>query len=187
MRAYIPGGRFDTEFEGNEILNAVSSDLTNPVGTIIQWYVFEPPLVNSTTGAFITSTTVTDVDSVYDVGSYKADGTGGRKWRDPVNVPVIRAVLKQGQAQMNERGFYAPDVLHLTLDKENLLRLIPNVLDFPDPLDRDRIVWKGQVYRPYLSQPQGIIVDRYLLLSFDCLQVMPEEMINDPQFLAYAR
>ena len=186
-RPYTPGGRFDAEFETNEILRAIAADLTNPVGTKIQWYVYLPPTVNSTTGQWVTSTTVTDVDPVYDVGSYKTDTTGGRKWRDPVTLDTIRAVLRQGQAQMNERGLYAPDMLHLTIDKEYLLNQIPDLLDDPDPRDRDRVVWKGQVYRPYLSQPEGIIAERFTLLTFDCLQVMGEEMINDPQFQQYAR
>ena len=186
-RPYTPGGRFDSEFETNEILRAITADLTNPVGTSVLWYVYLPPTVSSTTGQWVTSTTVTDVDPVYDVGSYKTNGLGGRKWRDPVKVDVIRAVLSQGQAQMNERGLYAPDTLHLTIDKEFLMATVPEVLDDPDPRDRDRIVWKGEVFRPYLSQPQGIIAERYTLISFDCLQVMPEEMINDPQFQAYAK
>lgn len=186
MRAYTPGGRFDSEFETNEILSGIEADLTNPVGTSVLWYVYKPP-VQDANGQWITSTTVTDVDPVYDVGSYKTNTTGGRKWRDPVRIKAIRAVLKQGQAQLNERGLYAPDVLHAVFDKEYLLRQIPDLLEFPDPLDRDRLVWKGQVYRPYLSQPQGIVLERYTLLSFDCQQVMPEEMINDPQFQDYAR
>lgn len=187
MKAYTPGGRFDAEFETDEILSGIFADLTNPVGTTVLWYVFEPPTINATTGQWVTSTTVTDVDPVYDVGSYKTNGTGGRKWRDPVKIKAIRAVLKQGQAQLNQRGLYAPDVLHAVFDKEYLLRQIPDLFDFPDPLDRDRVVWKGQVYRPYLSQPEGIIAERYTLIGFDCQQVMPEEMINDPQFQAYAK
>jgi hypothetical protein len=178
MRSYTPGGRFDAEFETNDILSAIASDLTNPVGTVAQWYVWKP---HSNSDA-----STTQIDSVYDVGSYTVDGSGGRKWRDGVEVPVIRAVIKQGTAELNERGLYAPDVLHLTLDRDELMRHIPDVLDDPDPLDRDRVVWKGQVYRPYLSQEQGIIAERFTIISFDCQQVMPEEMVNDPQFQQYS-
>jgi hypothetical protein len=181
MRSYTPGGRFDTEFETNDIHNAISADLTNPVGTKVLWYVW---VAASDTTVATSGRTV--VDPVYDVGSFTTNGSGGRKWREPVEVPVVKAVITQGQAQFNQRGLYAPDKVHLTLDRDELMRYIPDVLDDPDPLDRDRIVWKGQVYRPYLSQEKGIIAERFTIISFDCLQVMPEEMINDPQFLTYA-
>ena len=133
-RPYTPGGRFDAEFETNEILSAIAADLTNPVGTKVQWYVFIP----YSDTAEILGTPHTKIDPVYDVGSYTIDGSGGRKWRDSVEVPVIGAVIKQGQAQLNQRGLYAPDVLHLTMDRDELMRHIPDVLDDPDPLDRDR-------------------------------------------------
>lgn len=182
MRAYTPGGRFDAEFETNEILSAIASDLTDPAGTTVLWYVWVA--ANDVT---VATSGRTVVDPVYDVGSYTVDGSGGRKWRDPVEVPTIRAVLGYGTAQLAERGFYAPDKLHLTIDREELMRHIPDVLDDPDPLNRDRVLWKGQVYRPYLSQQRGIIRERFTLLTFDCVQVMPEEMVNDPQFQSYAK
>lgn len=182
MKAFIPGGRFDPEFETNEIHTAIAADLTNPVGTSILWYVYVSP-----TDTSVATSGRTVVDPVYDVGSYTTNGSGGRKWRDPVQVPVVKALLKQGRAYFNMRGFYAPDTLHLTLDRDQLMQYIPDVLDNPDPLDRDRVIYKGQVYRPFLSQQQGIIKERYVLISFDCQQVMPEEMQNDPQFQSYAQ
>jgi hypothetical protein len=39
-RPYTPSGRFDTEFEIEEIHDAITKDLTNPVGTTVQWYVW---------------------------------------------------------------------------------------------------------------------------------------------------
>lgn len=187
-RPYTPGGRFDAEFETNEILSAISKDLTTPVGTTVLWYVWVAS--NDTTVATAGRTVV---DPVYDVGGtltapyIPSTNSGGRRWRSPVEVPVIRAVIKQGQSQLSERGFYNADQLHVTLDRDELMRHIPDILDEPDPLNRDRIVWKGAVYKPYWSQEQGIVAERFTLISFDCQQVMPEEMVNDPQFQAYAK
>ena len=181
MKAYTPGGKFDADFETDDILAGVTSDLTNPIGTSVLWYVWvaandpEQP------------TGQTEIDPVYDVGLFTEDGSGGRRWRDPVDVPVIKARITQGTAQLNQRGLYAPDRLRLTLDRDELMRHIPDVLDNPDPLDRDRIVWKGQVYRPFLSQEQGLIKERFTQISFDCMQVMPEEMVNDTQFQDFAQ
>ena len=187
MKAYIPGGRFDAEFETNDIVSGITSDLRNPVGTHGLWYVWVAP--DDTTVATAGRSVV---DPVYDVGLYDpapyvpGETHGGRKWRTPVEVPIVRAVISQGKSQLSDRGFYNADMLHLTFNREELMALIPDILDNPDPLDRDRIVWKGQVYRPFLSQEQGIILERYVLVTFDCIQVMPEEMVNDPQFQAYA-
>jgi hypothetical protein len=242
-RAYTPSGRFDTDFETNEIHDAITKDLTNPVGTTVQWFVWNSLAFNvdpiydvgsnyltSTTGASINTTmsgtvgtTAITVVSTAGVtvdmavnGSGIAKGTlvksisgttitltlpnvnniaaatavnftsDGRQWKTPVDVPAIRAVVKQSQTNLIEEGFYNADRLHLTIDKEILSSLIPGVLDDPDPLNRDRIVWKGQVYRPLMNQLLGIISERFAIISFECQQIMPEELVNDPQFQAYA-
>jgi hypothetical protein len=168
-RPYTPSGRFDTDFETNEIHDAITKDLTNPVGTTVMWYVWD--------------SAATHVDPIYDVGA--SDGVG-RQWKTPVDVPTIRAVVKQSQTNLIEEGFYNADRLHLTIDKEILSSLIPGVLNDPDPLNRDRIVWKNQVYRPLQNQLLGIISERFAIISFECQQIMPEELVNDPQFQAYA-
>lgn len=170
MKAYTPGGRFDTDFEIGDIHKGISSDLQKPVGTYALWYVWD---ANATT-----------IDPIYDVGSY--DG-GGRRWREPVKIPVIRAIVAQGSSMVIGRGFYNADRLHLTIDHDMLYDLIPDLMDDPDPLNRDRIVWKSEVFRPYNVQQQAIVGERYTLLTFDCQQIMAEEMVNDPQFQQYAK
>jgi len=250
-RPYTPSGRFDTEFETEEIHDAITKDLTNPVGTTVQWYVWNG--------------TATNVDPIYDVGSnYITSTTGvnrnttassavgtsvvtvtsssgilvgmsvsavgvpsgalvkaisgtsirltantihalpagtainftndGRQWKAPVKVPVIKAVLEQGQTSLVQQGFYNSDRIHFVIDHDVLVDTIPEMLykldptdsENPDPLNRDRIVWKNQVYRPLRSNYSGIISERFTLLVFDCQQIMPEELVNDPQFQAYA-
>ena len=42
------------------------------------------------------------------------------------------------------------------------------------------------LHRPFSIQERGIISDRFTILSVDCIQLMPDEMVNDPQFQAYA-
>ena len=169
MRAYTPGGRFDTDFEIKDIHKGITAELTNPVGTTALWYVWDAA--------------ASHVDPIYDVG--KNDGVG-RQWQSPVVVPIVRAIVAQGSAMVIGRGFYNADRMHLTVDHDVLMSLIPDLLNDPDPLNRDRIVWKGEVFRPYNVQQQGIVSERYTLLTFDCQQVMPEEMVNDPQFQNYA-
>jgi hypothetical protein len=250
-RPYTPGGRFDTDFETEQIHDAITKDLTNPVGTTAQWFVWNGASTNvdpiydvgsnyltSTTGTQVTTTmsgvvgtnviTVASNTSIAAgmavIGSGIADGalvrsvagttvtltlnnignisagtsvnftSDGRQWKTPVKVPIIRAVLQQGQTNLVQQGFYNADKIHFTIDHDILIDLIPEMLykldplnsENPDPLNRDRIVWKDQVYRPLRSNYSGIISERFTLLVFDCQQIMPEELVNDPQFQAYA-
>jgi hypothetical protein len=168
-RAFTPGGRFSSDWETNEITDAISKDLTEPVGSEILWHQFDAA--------------ATHVDPIYDVG---ADDGVGRRWKSPVVVPTVRVVIKQGTVEHSHEGFYNADNIHITISKDVLASLIPGILDSPDPLNRDRIIWKGQVYRPLLSQLRGIVLERFTVVSLDCRQIMPEEMVNDSQFQAYA-
>jgi len=242
-RPYTPSGRFDTDFEINQIHDAISKDLTNPVGSFVQWYVWNAASTNvdpiydvgsnyitSTNGASVTTTmtgavgssTITVVSTagvavgMAVVGNGIATGTlvrsisgsvislslnttktissgtsvnftnNGRKWKNPVKVPVIKALIKHGTVEHSHEGFYNADSVHFTIDKEELNKQVPDFLNNPDPINRDRIVWQGQVYRPLLSQFRGIVAEEFTLVSLDCRQIMPEEMVNDPQFQAYA-
>lgn len=250
-RPYTPSGRFDTEFETEEIHDAITKDLTNPVGSSVQWFVWNgtdtnvDPIydvgsnyITSTTGvsknttvSSAVGTTVVTVVSTTGVTvgmAVVADGvpsgalvksisgtavrltanttktipagtainftSNGRKWKPPVTVPVIKAVLGQGSTNLVQQGFYNADTITLVIDHDILLDTIPEMQgklnplndEDPDPLNRDRIVWKNQVYRPLQNNFAGIIAERFTLLTFQCQQVMPEELVNDPQFQKYA-
>jgi hypothetical protein len=172
MRAHKPGGRFDADFETTAILKGVDTDLKHPVGTNADWWVFD---VDNTA-----------LDPIYDVGQDITSSVGGKVWTGPFSVPVVRAVIKQGEAKTSAVGFYNSDTLHLTFNIEDVQKFAPNIIIRPDINNRDRVVWRGQVYRPYAIQERGIVADRFTILSVECIQLMPEEMVNDPQFQAYA-
>ena len=172
MRSYSPGGRFDADFETDELLIGVDTDLKNPVGTSALWYIYDP--IN------------TVLDPIYDVGQDITGGVGGKAWTGPFTIPVVRAVIDQGEARTSAAGFYNADTLHLTFNIEDVQKYAPNIIIRPDINNRDRIVWRGQVYRPFSIQERGIIAERFTILSVDCIQVMPEEMVNDAQFFTSA-
>jgi hypothetical protein len=171
MKAYNPGGRFDADFEQKDIFVGIDSDLKSPVGTHALWYIYDP--------------TDTVLDPIYDTG-YVPSVHGGREWRGPFQIAVVRAVIKQGTSKVSEAGFYNADQLHLTLNANDINAIAPGVMDNPDYQDRSRIIWKGEVWRPFDAQQVGIIGENFTLLSVDCQQVMPDEMVNDPQFQQYA-
>lgn len=172
MRGHTPGGRFDADFETTDLLKGVDHDLKYPVGTKALWYVWNPA--------------ATVVDPIYDTGQDITNNLGGKRWLGPYELPVVRAVITQGQAKTSAVGYYNADELHLTLNIEDVEKIAPGVIANPDRQNRGRLIWKNQVYRPYAVQERGIVAERFTLLVVDCIQVMPEEMVNDPQFLAYA-
>ena len=170
MRAHKPGGRFDADFETDSILIGFNEDYQRPTGTQALWYVYDP--ASST------------VDPIYDTAG--TDPGVGRYWKGPYVLPVLRAVITQGPVPNSERGFYGGDYLHLTLHGEDLNTIAPGVLGNPDVQNRGRLIWQGQVYRPFKVQQKGSVADRFTLVVVDCIQIMPEEAVNDTQFLAYA-
>lgn len=147
-------------------------DLKKPVGSSVLWFLFDD--------------TNTFIDPIYDVGGdFPVDPTKGRKWEGPYKIPVVKAVISQGGTKISQAGFYNADTLHLTLNSKDIEALVPGVMTNPDDQARSRIIWKNQVYRPYNVQQRGIISEGFVLLTVECQQVMPEEMVNDPQFLSY--
>jgi len=170
-RACSPGGRFSTDFETQAISSAITMDLRNPVGTIAQWWLF--------------NSTLTSVDPIYDTGDSLPTFTGGKIWDGPYMVPVVRAVITQGQAKTSQMGFYNSDFLHLTMNAADMEKLVPGIMNSPDDTGRHRVVWKGEVWRPYQAQQKGVVAEGFTLLALDCIQVMPEELVNDPQFSGY--
>lgn len=172
-RASSPGGRFTADFEARAISDAIDMDLKRPVGTQALWYYYNE--VDSV------------VDELYDVGGQPPYTSGaGKVWSGPFSLPLIKAVIGQGSTKMSQAGLYNADTLHLTINAKDIEKILPGVMDNPDDQNRSRVVWKNQVFRPFNVQQKGIISEGFVLLVIECSQVMPEEMVNDPQFLQFS-
>jgi len=176
MRAYTPGGRFDADFESDHISEGATTDLTNPVGTTAEWWRLDA--VNSTK------------DAIYDVEPLG----NGRIWLGPKTLSVLRVSITQGTSLLNERGFYNADTMHLTLNVDDVQAVAPetfnnigSVISAVDQLNKYRVVFRGQVYRPIKTQPAGLVANRYTLVIMDLTQLAPDELVNDAQFLTYAQ
>lgn len=177
MRAYEPGGRFSTDWELDEVGDGITWDATNPFGTAAEWWIY--------------NSEESQADPIYDVEPVGA----GRVWDGPAELPVISASITHGVNQSNQRGFYSSDSLKLTLNIDDLQRTSPEIFyddrGFIRPqinlANKYRVVWQGQVYRPMQTQTQGYVTDRGTIIVLKCMQVMPEEMVNDEQFQQYAQ
>jgi hypothetical protein len=168
MKHTHPNGRFSIKNERDSIVRGITADLEHPVGQHIDWWKFD--------------SITTDVDNIYDVGSVSS----GRRWKNPVRMPVIMAAIYQGVMMENERGFYNTDVLRVTINIRDLEKLFPNIAIEPDSFLRDRIVYRNEVFIPTRFYPRGLILDDYTVLTLDANQVNPEELVNDRQFAQYA-
>lgn len=176
MRAYTPGGRFDSDFDLDSMGDGITADLTNPAGTSAEWWKFDK--MNSV------------MDPIYDVEPLG----GGRLWKGPFTLQIIRASVSQGSTPMSERGFYNADTLHITLNVDDLRATSPELFNDRglvksslDISNRYRLVWKDQVYRPVKTQQAGQVSNRHTIITVDLIQVMPDELVNDTQFLKYAQ
>lgn len=164
-----PNGRFTTEFELDGIFRGIRDDLQRRVGMQVQWSVWDAE--------------TTEVDDIYNVGSRGV----GRRWKEPFFVPVIVAQVFQGQTVQNERGFYNTDVLRLTVSMDDINRVLPNLVKQPDAHIRDRVLYRGSVFSPTRLYLRGQVLTSYTVLTIDLNQVMPEELVNDDQFLGFSQ
>lgn len=148
-------------------MTGITEDLRRPVGMQVDWWVFDP-----------VSTTV---DPIYDVGSSDI----GRRWLNPIKVPVIVAQVFQGQTIQDERGLYNADVLRFTMNMGETVSFLPDLITNTDLHNKDRVVYRDGVFRPSRIYLRGQVVTTYTILTVDLVQVKSEELVNDMQFQGY--
>jgi hypothetical protein len=127
----------------------------------------------------------TIVDDIYDTSS--SVPTKGRRWMLPFKFPTVMAQLIRSSNVMNERGFYVTDTLRIVLNVGDVQRLLPDMITDPSKHIKDRIIYRGEVYVPTRVLPRGSFGNRWAVVTIDCNQVNPEELVNDPQFQNYAQ
>lgn len=177
MRGNKVQGRFKIDFESKSMDEGIVDELRDPVGTNVNWWVWDDEALAADYDNW--------VDPIYDVSNQ--DPTKGRRWNDPLEIPVILAQLIRGTNIMNERGFYTVDTLRLVVSVADLNRLLPTLLNSPSQHIKDRIVFQGEVFVPTRVLPRGRYKERYSVVTLDCNMVNSEELVNDPQFQSYAK
>jgi hypothetical protein len=169
-------GRFTIDYEAKSMYEGIGEELGATVGVDVDWFRWQD--------YYLEQNYTTIVDDIYDVSSSSV--SGGRRWMLPFKFPVIMAQFIRGTNVMNERGFYVTDTLRLVINVGEVERLLPTILTDANRHIKDRIVYRGSVFVPTRVLPRGSFANRYTVVTIDCNQLNPEELVNDPQFQKYA-
>jgi hypothetical protein len=172
MRGAKIQGRFNMDYESKSMYESISEDLGGTVGVDVDWFRWQD---------YYLENNYTDiVDDIYDVSS-SIPGKG-KRWMLPFKMPVVMAQLIRGTNVMNERGYYVADTLRLVMNVGDVQRMMPDMITNPNIHIKDRIVYRGGVFVPTRVIPRGAFGNRWAVVTVDCNQVNPEELVNDPQF-----
>lgn len=139
-------------------------------GQEVQWYFYDP------------ETSV--YDDVY--GEGEGSGSGGRRWKGPIPIPVLSAVRQEGFKVISDDGKYVLDSLDLRLSYEQVRRvgLAPDLDQSTETHQNDRIVYDNRVFGIRNIQITGQFeqAGRDVMARVLCVQVRPDELVNDPDF-----
>lgn len=161
-------GRFDTDFETNEIHHALRGHQNSQIGDAVQYWRFE----------FEKS----EAHDVYDEGLGE-----GRVFRPPVAVPCLHVTHDEGPRQSNDMGFYFNNNLYAVCSWEQFYRTGLTEADInTESYLKDRLLYDGKVFRVDSIHVTGQIQQRDLIVSIEATQIKPDELRHDPQFKDWA-
>ena len=169
--------RFDMDYEAKSMYEGIAEELGGTVGQEVSWFRWQEYFLEDNYNSV--------VDDIYDVSNSSGPITG-RRWMLPFKMPTIMAQFVRGTNVMNERGFYVTDTLRLVLNVGDAQRLLPSLITNPNNHIKDRILYRDQVFVPTRVVPRGSFGYRWAVVTVDCNQMNPEELVNDPQFQRYA-
>jgi hypothetical protein len=176
MRGVKLQGRFHLDYETKSIYEGIAEDMGATVGVEVDWFRWQDQYFQENNDDYM--------DDTYDVSS---SITGkGRRWMLPFKMPAVMAQFVRGTNIMNERGFYVADTLRLVINAGDAQRLLPGLITDSNSHLKDRILYRGELFVPTRVLPRGSFGYNWAVVTIDCNQVNPEELVNDPQFQNYA-
>jgi hypothetical protein len=164
------------DYESKSMYEGIGEDLGGTVGVEVDWFRWQEYFLDENYNDI--------VDDIYDVSS-SVPGKG-KRWMLPFKMPAVMAQFVRGTNVMNERGFYVADTLRLVMNVGDVQRMLPGLLTDSNSHIKDRIIYRGEVFVPTRVLPRGSFGYRWAVVTVDCNQVNPEELVNDPQFQKYA-
>lgn len=161
-------GRFDVDFETNEIHHSLRGHQGAQIGDEIDYWRFE----------FATS----QAHDIY------GEGFGeGRKYRPPVAVPCLHVTHDEGPRSRSDTGFYFNNNIYVVCSWEQFYRTGLTEADIKtENYLKDRFIYDNKVFRVDQMHVVGQIQQRDLIVSIEGTQVKPDELLHDPQFKEWA-
>lgn len=157
-------GRFDVNYETNEVYFGLRGHRNAQIGDVVQYYRFN-----------ISNTGINDV---YD------EGYGiGKQYTGPIPLPCLHVVHEDGSNENLDTGFYYNDSIYVTAAFDQMYRtgLRFQDLEHQDYL-KDRMVYDNKVFRVTAIHVVGQIQERDMIVSMEGTQVQTDELVNDIQF-----
>lgn len=160
-------GRFNVDFETQEIYKGLR-DWQRQTGDQAEYFRF----------AYEQS----GKDPVYG----EAAGAG-RVFFGPLLIPALHVVHTESAVEEMPEGFTYHDRIHVTCSYDMLKRVGLSKMDIQTQnYLKDRVVYDNKVFRIYNVQILGQIQQKDIIVTFDGVQLKPEDMVNDAQFAQYS-
>lgn len=163
------GGRFNVDYETSEIYRGLR-DWQRWTGDKVNYFRFYYDQ--------------SSVDPVYG----EASSPLGKIFFGPNLVPALHVIHVEGDNQNTDKGFYYNDELHVTISFDQVNRLgirADSLTTQTQSYLKDRVEYRGKIYRVTNIQILGQIQRKPIIVTIDCTQLQPDEMVNDIQFAQY--
>lgn len=161
-------GRFNANYETTDIM-ATLRGRQSEIGERVDYYRFSHADPYG--------------DDLYD------EGTGqGKIFVGPYLIPALHVIHDQGPAQDTPQGLYSVDNLSVTASFDALRKMgfSDQDIDHQKYLT-DRIVYDNSVFRVTSISVLGQIQNRDIIVGLECVQMKPDELVNDAQFARWSQ
>lgn len=166
-RLDFKNGRFNSDYETNRVFDAMQG-WQRSYGDVLRYYRFDAA--------------ASQMDSVYD----EAVGAG-RQYKPPIAVPCQHVVHVQGENEYGEYGMYYNDTLTAFISFFSFtgVGLTYSDIETGNYLN-DRVMYDRKIFRVVQLRTQGQIQERDILITLTGSQLKPDELVDDPEFAAWA-
>jgi hypothetical protein len=124
-----------------------------------------------------------EFDPVYE----EATGNGVR-FLSPVQLPCLHVTHMRGGNEYGDSGFYYNDTLSATIPFDLFVHCGMTLADIDTGnYMRDRVVYDQKVFKVTELAIRGQIQRRDIIVGLDGTQVKPDELVDCPQLIQYAR
>lgn len=161
-------GRFNVQYETTDIMSTLRGR-QQEIGERVDYYRF--------------SHADPAGDDLYD------EGTGqGKIYSGPFHIPALHVVHNEGPAHDTTQGMYFVNNLHVTCSFDALRKMGFDDQDIDHgTFLTDRIVYDDTVFRVTSISVLGQIKNRDIIVSMECVQLKPDELVNDAQFARWSQ